>query len=59
MYHQRTVDEIVDYLVKDITGRKGIGDEFEAIDDDICNEMLENWKIKMNDIMLSHFLSDH
>ena len=40
----RTSEYIVDEIIKDICGRSGIGDEFENIDEDIRQEIVDTWK---------------
>lgn len=35
--------QIVFSIIKDITGRKGIGNEFDRIDSDIQDEIVDNW----------------
>jgi hypothetical protein len=36
-------EQIVDFLIADICARKGIGNEWEAIDEDIQSEIRETW----------------
>lgn len=36
-------EKIVDKIINDITGRKGIGNEFEMIDTSIQEEIREEW----------------
>lgn len=36
-------NKIVSFIANDISGRKGIGDEFEQIDEEIKKEILESW----------------
>lgn len=38
-----TAGEIVDAIIKDLTGRKGLRQEFEQIDPGIQNEIRERW----------------
>lgn len=33
----------VDAIVYDLAGRKGLGDEWDQIDDDIREEIIEKW----------------
>lgn len=35
---------IVDAIVRDLRGRKGLGDEWSAIDHDIRDEIIETWR---------------
>ena len=35
--------EIVDAIIKDLSNRKGLGDEWAAIDDDIRSEIRAEW----------------
>lgn len=35
---------IVDDIVEDLTDRKGLGNEWEEIDEDIQQEIKDNWK---------------
>ncbi len=36
-------EKIVEKLIRDITSRSGIGNEYESIDEDIQEEMKETW----------------
>ncbi|MFA7333376.1 MAG: hypothetical protein WC130_03685 [Kiritimatiellia bacterium] len=36
-------ERIVAAILNDLTDRKGIGDEWEAIEDDIQREIIEGW----------------
>ena len=38
-----TALSIANQIAYDIIGRKGVGDEFEQIDDDIQTEIIEGW----------------
>lgn len=38
-----TSEAIVFKIVSDLKGRKGIGDEFDQIDSDIQEEILQHW----------------
>ena len=44
MTTDKIVENVVNDIIKDIEDRRGIGDEFEQIDDDIKKEMIETWK---------------
>lgn len=35
--------QIVFSIINDITGRRGIGNEFDRIDSDIQDEIVDNW----------------
>ena len=37
------VKNIVDNILSDLTGRKGLGNEWEAIDEDIQEEIIAGW----------------
>ena len=37
-------DEIIDKIIADISGRKGLGDEWDQIDDDIKAEIRAEWR---------------
>jgi hypothetical protein len=37
-------DEIISKIIEDISGRKGIGDEWEDIDEDIRKEIIDEWR---------------
>lgn len=38
------VDKIVDAIIYDLSNRKGIGNEWEWIDDEVKEEIAEKWK---------------
>lgn len=38
------IEKIINRIIKDIKGRKGIGNEWEMIDEDIVNEIKEKWE---------------
>jgi hypothetical protein len=40
---RKVARQIVDAIAADIQDRKGIGNEFEAIDKDVLQEMLIHW----------------
>ena len=41
-------EKIVDEIIKDISDRKGIGDEWDYIDEDIQDEIKEEWQQIVN-----------
>lgn len=38
------INEAVDEIVSDLSDRRGLGNEWEAIDEDIQDEIKESWK---------------
>jgi hypothetical protein len=38
------IEKIINRIIKDIKGRKGIGNEWEMIDEDVINEIKEKWE---------------
>jgi len=40
----RVANEIVSAIVRDLSGRKGLGDEWDTIDEDIKEEIIANWE---------------
>jgi len=42
--------EAAEAIVKDLESRKGIGDEWNDLDDDIRDEIIEKW----SDILMDH-----
>lgn len=44
------IDKIIDVIIDDISGRKGIGDEWYQIDDDIQEEIKATWREKIEAI---------
>ena len=45
------VKEIVEFVLGDIGGRKGIGDELDMIDEDIKEDMINGWELEIHDII--------
>ena len=45
------VKEIVEFVLGDIGGRKGIGDELDMIDEDIKEDMINGWESEIHDII--------
>ena len=41
---ENKIDKIINLIIKDIKDRKGVGDEFQQIDDDIIEEIKQTWK---------------
>ena len=39
-----TPDEIITCIVTDLRGRKGLGDEWDNIDSDVRQEIIDEWK---------------
>jgi len=42
--------EAAEAIIKDLESRKGIGDEWNDLDDDIRDEIIEKW----SDILMDH-----
>lgn len=45
---EEIVNRIVNDILLDLTARNGIGNEWYAIDDDIQEEIIEEWKSIIN-----------
>lgn len=43
--------QIVDAIIQDISDRKGLGNEWEAIDEDIQQEIKDEWLNTVNKIL--------
>lgn len=44
---------IVDKIINDMSGRKGLGDEWDNIDHDVRDELRETWEQLVRDVMLA------
>ncbi len=42
---------IVATIIGDLTGRKGLGDEWDVIDEDLQNEIREKWRESIETIL--------
>ena len=40
---KKKAEKIVNKIMSDLSDRRGIGDELDAIDDDIKKDMKDNW----------------
>ncbi len=41
--NRTTAEKIVDAILEDLSDRRGIGNEYEQIDDDVKSELRETW----------------
>ncbi len=47
------IQKLIDFLEKDISDRKGLGDEWESIDDDVKEDLIQEWKKEFRKILES------
>lgn len=52
---EHIVQESVDSIITDIEDRKGLGDEWYQIDDEIQEEIKEEWRTKIKGIIKRYF----
>lgn len=53
-----SVEQAVAAIANDIQGRKGIGNELEAIDDETVVEMLDEW-VRLATLFMRHLIKDN
>lgn len=49
----KAADKIVTAILNDLTGRKGIGDDFDCLDEDIQREIKTSWKRVVSDELVA------